>query len=208
MPDVWYGWTTGATTNSTTGIMVDTTWSNWALSTGAVTLTNCVTTSSSTAWQGWNIVAGTGTVVMHNNRLPSEEERRHRRRRNCIEQAKAKSARLKARQLLESLLDDEQRTELVDKHTITLRSRSGRRFCLDARKRGHNALELDEQGRRIREFCIHAPHHIPQDDHLAAQVLMLRTEEEEFDRIANVWNLRPDGGHGTFSRSGQHLVPA
>jgi hypothetical protein len=42
------------------------------------------------------------------------------------------------------------------------------------------------------EFCIVAPH-VPDADHFAAQVLMLKAEESEFYRQANVWRLDPSG---------------
>jgi hypothetical protein len=87
---------------------------------------------------------------------------------------------------------------------ITVETAHGRLYRLDGRRQ-HNAFELDG-GEPVREFCIHAPHNIPLYDHLAAQVLMLQAEPDEFDRIANVWDLRR--GRAFVSSSGHELVAA
>jgi hypothetical protein len=101
---------------------------------------------------------------------------------------KVNEAEKRARELLISYLDADQRKELEKHNRITVCARSGTRYridCLSGRYQ-HNITRLDRlsaQGGRV--GCAHLPHGIPPSDHHLAQLLMLRHCEADFVRTAN-----------------------
>lgn len=53
-----------------------------------------------------------------------------------------------------------------------------------------NVFLVDEQGRAVAQYCIHAREPIPIADNMLAQKLMLEADEEQFLRVANRTVLR------------------
>jgi hypothetical protein len=212
MASPWYTWTSAISNGSTTStgyvLLNDVVWHNWTADTNS-------TTSSNIVWRNWTQQTGTIFVPQNSSQVqlvdcsfthPSPEDRRRHRRLQGIRQARRLSANHKARALLHSVLSAEQRAQLEAQREFVVCGRGGRRFRVKADHRVHNVFELDEHDRSIREFCIYAPN-VPQDDHLAAQVLMLKTDIEEFERGANIWDLR-SAARPLVSPSGRPLVLA
>ncbi len=83
---------------------------------------------------------------------------------------------------------------------------SGKMYEIDTNKRQHNVFEVDPlTQKRVKEFCITTPH-VPSADQFAAQVLMLKTEENEFYRQSNIWDLGDVGSHTQIHYAGLQLT--
>jgi len=104
-------------------------------------------------------------------------------------------AERRAEALLRTLLSDEQWDSYVSHRAFEFVAPSGRRYRLREGWAGNvEEVLTDEQLREVRpgrpvrgrRFCIHPLSSFPRADNLVAQVLMLRNEEEEFLRLANV----------------------
>lgn len=198
--DPWPDWVMGygntTTQTITSGSSANVAWGRWVQGIYVPTATTW-TPDYDRVWRGWVTTANTMFANNHVVRMnyntpppPTEEQQRRSRRLHGIQRARRLSAGVKAADLLNSVLNDAQREELARHHRVTVRTR-GRCFTFDATQKMHNVHELDAEGRRIRELCIYATGGVPLEDNLAAQILMLKTEPEEFERIANIWNLSP-----------------
>ena len=219
MPDpYWHQWTTSNSYNitSSTSSTIDLTWSNW----------NNSTSTGGNLWQTWNTNSTTTTfggelwlrwTEQHDNRIGgyfieqehvSQEQRRSRRRENGIRQAKVYVAKQKADRLLRSLLTAEQIQMMEEEQRFFVMGQSGKMYEVLTDRRQHNVFEVCPNGnRRMMEFCIVAPH-VPDADHFAAQVLMLKTEEQEFYRQSNVWRLEEGGSKSIVQNAERQLTVA
>lgn len=204
----WTTWNTNyVVTNSTsTSQTVWADWNNLYEATGTATNSNVITIT----WQSWSEEAWTRayarTSAQANRRhyyaapaAETEEDRAARRARQAqreaeraavveAERQERAAARERGRQLLLANLSAEQRAEYETHQRFHIRTPSGRRFCIE-HGRAHNVFELDAAGRRIREFCGHVGEHVPDEDNVLAQKLLLENDEETFIRIANVRQL-------------------
>jgi hypothetical protein len=126
--------------------------------------------------------------VERNRRLAAERER--------IEQARAATTR--AWELLESLLDADQRAELETRNTVTVVGSEGHRFRLECGHSDGNVLWLADDGAERGRMCAH-PNRYPDDrrgpiplpDVIIGQVLALRTDERGFVAVANHYSGEP-----------------
>jgi len=166
-------------TNWTTG--AQTIWLNWnATTTTATIVTDC--------WPSWfmdSIAVSYGnaaTSVAVLLQPPTAEQSATRRR--LVEEARRKctEANRRARELLLAHLDEQQRSELERENRFHLIV--GERTYRVRRGRQGN-IDLIEQGRPTRRYCIHPAEFLPDYDNLLAQKLLLETDEQEFLRIAN-----------------------
>ena len=94
-----------------------------------------------------------------------------------------KVAEARAKRILLRHLDAEQRRDY--ERDGRFRLIKGERVYEVVRGRAHNVFLLDEQGRRAIEYCGHVSEHVPNDDNVLAQKLLLEHREEEFLKIAN-----------------------
>jgi hypothetical protein len=120
-----------------------------------------------------------------------EQQLRKERRRRI----RSDLAVIRAQRLLHSVLSDEQLTEFERTKAFTLTvidSRTGaeRRFRINQGKAG-NVTEIDEKGQPLAKYCVHLYGREPMEDTLVAQKLLLETDVEEFERLANVTRIRP-----------------
>jgi hypothetical protein len=97
------------------------------------------------------------------------------------------AAQKKAEALLLSVLTEEQRSELSKRRQFFVTSKSGKRYRIDRHTHG-NVYELNELGNPVRRLCAQPPG-VPVDDAIAAQKLMLETDEAAFLRVANATRL-------------------
>lgn len=163
------------------------------------------TLTSNATWIVWNQARTTSTITTGSNLLArdvqiSDEEYQARRvreeaarverearyRAEAIERERAKE---RALLLLREHLTDEQKAELADKRYFSLGvidSKTGERRTYRIHQgRAGNVEQVDENGRRLKRFCIHPDISCPDEDTMLAQKLLLQTNEAEFLRVAN-----------------------
>lgn len=116
------------------------------------------------------------------------ERARQREAKAKEEYEKAQAARIaaeaRARELLLSVLSDQQREEYERTKAFRVKAADGKEYRLKHGWAG-NVEELDEFGKAIARLCIHPSAAIPEADNLVAQKLMIETDPESFRRIAN-----------------------
>lgn len=125
--------------------------------------------------------------------LTIEEQEAQAERERDAEQARAirnvqrQVAEQRAEELLLEHLTADQREQYRVAMEFLVISESGKRFKV---KKGfvQNIFELDDAGKPLRRYCIHPKGDFPTGDAMLAQVLMLEGAEQEFLRIANVFN--------------------
>lgn len=142
-------------------------------------------------WQGW-----TDETAHYERpplpRVPTAAERR-REASIALNRRRARALRLKvaerrARELLQSCLDEEQRADLERANGFKVIV--GDRTYWVAKGHSGNVYLLNERGVRVSSYCIHASSRLPDFDQMLAQKLLLETNESEFLRVANrspVW---------------------
>ena len=210
---VWYTWTTGSA-SSTANLYTtpDATWNQWTTTTAGTanatttivwnawvsdttTASYQVTTTDAT-WSQW-VVAGTGQYQPQGYQPytpPTAEQqdawaREHAEvERKANEKAAERAAAVvKAKALLASMLDEQQRAQLERDKFFDFVSQTGRKMRIKSHSQSMNVDELGEDGKRIRTLCAHpASYELPVEDHMVAQFLTLRHDEEAFLRVANV----------------------
>ena len=95
----------------------------------------------------------------------------------------------RAEELLLSILNKEQQAEYMVNGTISLVGSNGNLYRLEANKRQGNITEVSHPAKRI--WCAHIDSNLPDADNLAAQVLWLQTNADEFIGQANLYNTTP-----------------
>jgi hypothetical protein len=181
---VWDTWCTTATSTSSTDP-----WGYWTANTS-------VTTASSTtlAWNAWTSTTSNYQVAYTPPaRTPEQIEAQRRERERLDAQrrenvASRQAAERRALELLESMLDDDQLAEWREHQRFHVRSQRGLRYCIH-RGRQHNVFLVDDDGRRLVEYCGHVRDAVPDEDNVLAQKLLLEHDEETFLGIANRWKL-------------------
>jgi len=172
-----YGTITNATDTSAT-------WTIWATN-------SANTTSNGLTWLVWNgeITSGgsTGTITVDNiphvhqvvqatvyqspPPFPSRDERAERR----------------AEALLKAFLTPEQRKQLAEMSAFLVKSETGKTYKI-SKKKSRNVTLLGQGGQPILGYCAVAD--VPLADQMLTQKLMLETNEAEFCRLANSFNVR------------------
>lgn len=183
---IWYTWCSDASGTATSEI-----WVPWCRETesGYITTTNtwkhwCDTTTTNATYRVVELPPLTAeqfAAQLESVRRREEEHRRNLER----ERRLRKAAEARAEELLRTLLDAEQRAEYDRAKRFYVVSRSGKRYEIDTKRKMHNIFEVDPAGKRIEEHCIYADDDLPLPDNIAAQLLLLRANENEFRRIAN-----------------------
>lgn len=172
---IWTHWTTG--TANTTAVTSNV-WQNWQ------------TTGTSS---GTNFVIPTfpryDPVPLTAEQIAEQEERSARYARKAHrDNRRHRLAELRAQRLLHELLTDEQAAEYAERRSFHVRVRD-RTFRMNHGMAG-NVTEVDEDGKAIAKYCVHLYGGEPTEDSMVAQLLMLQTDVEEFERRANVTRYR------------------
>jgi len=213
---IWTGWS--SSTNQTCTSTSCTAWDAWNTSSTSVTSTG------DTVFVQW-VTDGTGSstsnritvhqsVPAYGNWVARQEETREQKAARAQQQLKWKAeqkerdaakqqARFRAKKILAEHLTGVQKQTLEKEGYFDVQV-VGRNFRIYNDRYQHNVFELDDQGKKIREFCAHTSHACPQEDHSLAQKLMLEHALENFQEIANVWDLK--GQRRLVSQSRQQLV--
>lgn len=166
-------------TCSTSNLVV---WDSWI---SASTTTTC----GSHVWTYW--VGNSTSTTYHSNYVaPPPDPEAERRRREAYErqQQERAAARERARTLLLDHLTPEQAAEYEADKQFHVVSEHGRRYCI-RHGRQHNIFEVDADGRRLKELCVHVREAVPDEDNLLAQKLALELCEDHLLATANVWDL-------------------
>lgn len=186
----WSQWTT--TSASTTSAATTITWNNWTAGTSATDYT--ISTTDAT-WNQWVVVPDPFQPQGYQPYTPPTAEQqeawareRAETERKANERAAERAAAVvKAKALLASMLDEQQRAQLERDKFFDFVSQTGRRMRIKSHSSSMNVDELDATGKRVRTLCAHPrDYELPIEDHLVAQLLTLRHDEEAFMRVANV----------------------
>jgi hypothetical protein len=187
---VWETWngnyllTTTATTTTGTTVV----WYSWVDNGTASTYT----TTADVTWSQWVDVSAYGnapTQVYAGPILSAEEIAAEQAR---IRDAADEAQRLrveavkKAKALLHSLLNEEQRKQLDTKRYFEFVSQKGKKLRM---KHGYsrNIDVLNDEGQRVQTLCAHpGQYDLVEEDHMVAQYLTLKHDEDAFLRVANV----------------------
>lgn len=160
--------------------------------------TNCTssaTSTSDTTWYDWNTTGASNlsTATYYQSgtyRQPTAEELERAAAAQRERAEKQRLADARAAELLREHLDEEQRASYERDKKFHVIAADGQRYEVDCGKRMHNVFALDEQGRRVDEFCIYQDGGTPLADNHLAQKLLLEADPVEFRRIANRTRLR------------------
>jgi type IV secretory pathway VirB10-like protein len=112
-----------------------------------------------------------------------EREQRRREERQAAER-KREVARKKAEKLLRESLDKKQREQFNKTKWFFVVSESGKRYRI---RRGWvgNVDEINQDDMVVATYCIHPQMHVPIEDSMLIQKLMLEADESRFKQVAN-----------------------
>lgn len=129
--------------------------------------------------------AGRAHVVMGNMRLAGEVVWANDIRSSSSPVTPEMNERADA--LLRSLLTPAQREQLDRDGHFDVTAQGGRRYRLSKYSRSYNVSRLDLRGRVVERLCAYPKNSyaLPMADQLIAQMLMLKSDEKAFLRIAN-----------------------
>jgi hypothetical protein len=204
-------------TSYNAGYTTTTTWSVWCDSTGSSTTStagtwsvwNDATNSTATAydyvWYTWTSDSATSVKAKYQYQpiqfqqpAPTKEEleKRERVAQEFIERQSRereererlrKEAEERSRELLEDMLDDEQKQQLEKDHSFLVSVKSGRKYRI--RKGITHNIDVLEGDKKVEELCVYAGG-VPEYDNMAAQLLWLLWNEEALRKKANIRYLK------------------
>lgn len=209
----WGGWNQDYQLRLTVSTTTAGTWTAW--NTGYTNASTATTTGATdvTIWNNWNsnanaIARAVGVPRIERNltpdqlvereaRLARERDERARqqeinRARYAEERAKRSAAEDRAEQLLHSMLSEQQIHMLTKDGKFLVEVNEGRVYEI-RRGRAHNVFLLGADGKPIQELCAHVRPNIPDADNMLAQMLQLMVNEDEYRRVANIWQLLNGG---------------
>lgn len=175
-------------------------WHDWCDSTSASSATSDV------IWAGWTS-ADSGSIIYSSPKTlqnldqyrETEEQQQarleHERQAQLEREQRRETARLereeaqrKAQELLRESLDKEQQEQLEKTKWFFVIGQSGKRYRIRDGWSG-NVDELNEEDRIVATYCIHPQRHVPVEDSMLIQKLMLEADEPCFLQIANKTTL-------------------
>lgn len=173
-PLLWGQWAVTATTTSN-----DYVWNNWA----------SATTSTINYYQQRGFGQQQGSALGQSQAAAAQQQFNAASQRPVATADPAASDRAKA--LMRDNLTAVQR-EALDKHGWFLveGGKSGKLYRVRANSYAGNIYELDDAKKEIARYCVHARDDIPLYDHLLAQALSLRYDEDHIIGRANRTALR------------------
>ncbi len=172
---IWGIWTTAGTTSNITVINTDAAWITW-------------TTANDPACSGSTTIVSPPNVYV-DPRTPEQfaaDEARYAARlaEETAQLAKRPAASVRARALLLSMLDVQQRERLQrDRYFDVIARHSQRRYRIRQGTHGNVRL-LDADGREVTSYC-GQPNGLPTEDCMLAQKLQIEYDEVGFLKVAN-----------------------
>lgn len=91
----------------------------------------------------------------------------------------------RATELLMAHLDEQQCLSYQQHRKFHVVGADGKRYEIDCQLNHRNVFEVDDQGKRLRGFCIYQLGDCPLPDNHLAQKLALEADIETFKRVAN-----------------------
>ena len=180
----WSTWTLTSACTSTT----DSTWYTW-------TATGSTSTSSTTTWTSWNM-DNYITVVetyrpsqeeLERQRVQAQQQAEERMQREAEREAKRQAAELRANELLQDLIGEEQLKVYLETGRLLVK---GKRNDYLLEKTGRvTRIEKD----KLVDLCIHIADRpsVPQTDNVIALKLIAEADDYAFDEMANAVKSRP-----------------
>lgn len=137
-----------------------------------------------------------GRMSPEDRAIVEAHEAERKRKYEAMRVAKA-LAEKKAEILLRQMLTPEQKEDLTQKGCFYLHV-GEKKFRID---RGHagNVKLVDERNEVVESYCIHPEGGIPDADAMLAQKLLLETDLETFERVANI-TARSARGRSSYGR--------
>lgn len=203
----WRSWNNVYTVSNTTTVPAP--WQAWNtaytatggnLSYGSSSFTgNIVTFTGQPQWTYWNTDYEETAEQQAEREAAHAEQRRLQAERDAEWLRRAGEQRLereqatsRARELLRSLLSEEQWASYEENGWFEVRGSKGGRWRIRDRGQSGNVDLMPEIGdERDATYCAHPPDGLPDADAHIAQMLALVTDEEAFVKVANVHYRRP-----------------
>lgn len=191
---VWAQWAESSSASTTSGST--SVWVEWVQ---GVVHSSTATTAGNVIWAGWcqdspqirQIPSARLAEALTGRSPVSSEERARWAAREAelklqaeTEVAARKLAEAKAEVLLRQLLTPEQQDDLDKKRCFYLHS-GGKKYRIDRGRTGNVKL-VDELDQVVESYCIHPSIACPDADTMLAQKLLLETDIETFERVANI----------------------
>ena len=177
----WGQWNFNSTTTSVTTCSADIIWTTWNGYSGMTSATASVSSGTATVWAEWN----NNYYASYSPLMPSAEELERQKKEREEQASKLKEREEKARTLLKEVLSEEQDKQFEEKGFFELVSvGSGNRYRVE-KGRSRNVVLLDKDGKVARRLCFHPREYVHDFDTMAAQKLMLETDEEVVRKVAN-----------------------
>jgi len=181
-------WSTWTSTSSNCTSTVDSAWYTW-------TATGNTSTSSATTWTSWNTdnvyrVVETyrpSQEEMELRRIQAQQQAAERIKREAEREAQRKAAELKANELLQDLIGEDQLKIYLE--TGRLLVKGNRNDYLFEKTGLVTRVEKD----KLVDLCIHIADRlsVPQTDNVVALKLLAEADDYAFDKMANVVRTRP-----------------
>ena len=161
------------------------TWINWN-TTAATTTSGAIYTTG--AWNTWN-----ATYEETAEQREARELRAAEFRERAAETAREReAAKDRALELLSYCLTPDQLASYREKGWFEVTGNRGRRWRIRGRGQSGNVDLMPEIGdEREASYCAHPPGGLPDADAHLAQKLAIETDEDAFEKVANVHYRRP-----------------
>ena len=159
----------------------DIVWTSWNGYSGTSSTSFSVSPSTTAIWSEWNNLP----YVSYSPLVLSAKELDQLKKEREEQAARLKEREEKARLLLKEVLTDEQEKQFEEKGFFELVSvNSGNRYRVE-KGRSRNVALLDKDGNIAKRLCFHPSEYVHDFDTMAAQKLMLETDEEVVRKVAN-----------------------
>lgn len=162
----WVGWVESTASTTCTGDV----YANW-VDEGTTT---AITTISSNEPYQMQSQAGREEIEALRERNRISAEANEKRRSEVVERAR--------KLLVDSLTPDQKKDYDKDMSFIVYGQKTGNRYRINHGRAG-NVHRID--GGKLRKYCAHPAMHVPNEDTMLAQKLMIEIHEEDFLRLAN-----------------------
>lgn len=164
-------------------------WREWNTSTGPVTTS--ATATNELIWIGWNdtYTCSANDEQLVRLRLISRPAVETDEQRQAREQTAARKqvVHQRAEKWLRQHLNEAQEEQYLKAREFIVYSRDGlRRYLITE---AAQVYELNQQGKRIRSFCIHSGQQLPLPDEICVKKILLEADEPAFLKIANATPL-------------------
>lgn len=210
---IWANWVTASNT-ITTSASTDTIWRIWSDSTNT-TASITTTAATDTIWPIWvnqsiQTIRPVGAPISPQVAAEAAAERARRdeayRAQRAEEDRKRALADERARQLLVSVLSDQQKKDLANNGYFFVDAPSGRRYRIDKGRSGNVKVIDKVTGVWTESLCIHQRDDVPVYDTMVMQKLLIETAEDEFRKVANITHKAGGYSYGQGILDGERLA--